>query len=714
MGAQTEEGYSLGSALHMSTLEQALEGRYGLPLCLNPETKLKRMNFGPEMYSPQESLVYSYRKSLNGFAAWITGKEQKKLVGMRGVVSVFPSKKHQPQTSRSWDFLGFPTKVERVPEVESNIIIGVIDFGIWPESLSFSASGIGPPPSKWKGTCQNFTCNNKIIGAKFYNADGNFTGEEKSPRDTNGHGTHTASILAGREVEDISFLGIAKGTVRGAVPSARIAVYKVCFQQECLDHDILAGFDDAIADGVDIISISLSLFIQPLTFSEDSIAIGAFHAMQKGILVSACAGNYGPRLKTLRNDAPWILTAGASTIDRQIISKGLGVNGFVTTSTLTPLIYGGNATISTVDDSSRCVLGSLDKKLVEGKIVICGELSDARGPLEAGAQGTIMVTNITQDDAGSYPLSATVISNIPDLLRIALYLSTTSNPTAIIHQGEAAYDSNAPSVASFSSGGPSTITPLILKPDIIAPGIDILAAWSPKGSISAISGDRRSVAYNIISGTSMACPHVTGAAAYVKTNHPAWSPAALKSALMTTASPTKNVDPSQREFSYGAGQINPVKAVDPGLVYDTSENDYVEMLCNINYSVDALKAITGRNVTCGQVEGDESLLNYPSMISYVNTKQPFHKYFPRKVTNVGSASSTYKAIISEQPQLNITVTPSILTFKSMNEQQNFAVNITGGVFETNAVVSASLTWSDGVHSVRSPIVVLVEVQRNFH
>ncbi|KAF9586993.1 hypothetical protein IFM89_039787 [Coptis chinensis] len=128
--------------------------------------------------------------------------------------------------------------------------------------------------------------------------------------------------------------------------------------------------------------------LQPVTFLEDSIAIGAFHAMQKGIL-------------------------------------GLGVNDFVTTSTLTPLIFGGNATISTVDDGSRCVLGSLDKKLVEGKIVLQGELSDARGPLEAGAQGTVMATNITQDDAGSYLLPATVISNIPDLLRIALYLRTT-------------------------------------------------------------------------------------------------------------------------------------------------------------------------------------------------------------------------------------------------------------------------------------------------
>ncbi|KAF9626558.1 hypothetical protein IFM89_035173 [Coptis chinensis] len=359
--------------------------------------------------------------------------------------------------------------------------------------------------------------------------------------------------------------------------------------------------------------------------------------------------------------------------------------------------------------SSRCVPGSLDKKLVEGKIVVCGAVNGTRGAFEAGALGAVVVTNKTQEIAFSFPLPATVISNNPDRSKILIYLNTTSDPTAIIYQGEAAYDSSAPSVASFSSRGPSTVTPLILKPDISAPGVGILAAWSPKGLFSNVKGDKRSVTYNIKSGTSMGCPHVTGAAIYVKTYHPKWSPAAIKSALMTTASPMKNVDPTRGEFAYGAGQVNPVKAVDPGLVYDISENDYVEMLCNKHYSVDALKVITGRNVTCGQVEGDESLLNYPSMTSYVNTKQPFHKYFPRKVTNVGSACSTYKAIISEQPQLNITVTPSIQSFKSMNEQQDFAVNITGGVFETNAVVSTSLTWSDGVHSVRSSIVVLVEV-----
>ncbi|KAF9597724.1 hypothetical protein IFM89_021211 [Coptis chinensis] len=175
---------------------------------------------------------------------------------------------------------------------------------------------------------------------------------------------------------------------------------------------------------------------------------------------------------------------------------------------------------------------------------------------------------------------------------------TCSDPTAIINQGEAAYDSNAPSVASFSSRDHSTIMPLILK-DIKAPGVHILQLG---------------------------------------------------------------------EFAYGAGQIDPVHAVDPGLVYDTLENDYVEMLI-CNRILTGRK--TGKNVTCGQVKGDEALLNYPSMTSYDDVKQPFHKFFPRNVTNVGSATSTYKATISEKPVLNITVTPSILTFKTLNGQQDF-------------------------------------------
>ncbi|KAM1815206.1 hypothetical protein ACFX11_028782 [Malus domestica] len=241
-----------------------------------------------ESSSASNLLVRSYKRSFNGFAAKLTDRERERLAKMKEVVSVFPSTTYKLQTTRSWEFLGFNEKLKRNPTVESNVIVGVIDTGIWPESESFSDEGFGPAPKKWKGVCKggkNFTCNNKIIGARFYVGS--------SARDEIGHGTHTASTVAGTPVKGVSFYGLAHGTATGGVPSARIAEYKVCGSDECATDKILAAFDDAIADGVDIITISIGNSIV-VPFDQDPIAIGAFHALEKGILTSQSAGNDGP------------------------------------------------------------------------------------------------------------------------------------------------------------------------------------------------------------------------------------------------------------------------------------------------------------------------------------------------------------------------------------------------------------------------------------
>ncbi|RZC71507.1 hypothetical protein C5167_034707 [Papaver somniferum] len=232
---------------------------------------------------------------------------------------------------------------KRVHTVESDTIVGVIDSGIWPESASFSDEGFGPPPKKWKGVCaggQNFTCNKvyaKEVGDSF-----------PSARDIKGHGTHTASIAAGNMIKDASFYDVSKGTARGAVPSARIAVYKVCrsrLEDECYSHDILAGFDDAIADGVDILSLSMRSW-PPTVFYEDPYAIGAFHAIEKDILTSQGAGNTGSS-QTVLSTAPWMFTVGATITDRHLVTKvvlgngktlvGNGVNAFNLNGTKFPL-----------------------------------------------------------------------------------------------------------------------------------------------------------------------------------------------------------------------------------------------------------------------------------------------------------------------------------------------------------------------------------------
>ncbi|RZC64169.1 hypothetical protein C5167_025939 [Papaver somniferum] len=605
--------------------------------------------------SVQDTLVHSYKRSFNGFSAKLTEKEVQKLSGMEGIVSIFPNRIYELQTTRSWDFVGLPENVKRMPTVESDTIVGVIDSGIWPESEMFSDYGFGPPPMKWKGVCDgghNLTCNNKLIGARYYES---VLTTEGSARDTQGHGTHTASTAAGNIVKGVSFYEIANGNARGAVPSARIAAYKVCFSDGCASNAILAGFDDAIADGVDIISVSLGS--DPVGFDFDPVAIGSFHAMQKGILTSHSVGNNGPDLQTVGSNAPWLLSVAASSTDRQVMDKivlgngktfqGLGVNGFMLKGTQFPLLYGDN--VSTICDTlaaKHCEEGCLDKELVKGKIVICDSAKADSETFTSGALGTILVSD--------------------------------------------------PSQAWFDMS----------PPDISAPGVDILAAFSPAANPSSVTGDTRSVKYSILSGTSMACPHVTGAAAYVKTYHPDWSPSAIKSALMTTAFSMNNTKYSDAEFAYGSGQIDPVKALNPGLVYDAHADDYVQFLCGMGYDSSKVKLITNSTCPGGRTTPDQSKnLNYPSFGAHVEVGKKINLKFARTVTNVGTTSSTYKVKITSDDRITVAVEPQVLSFKSFNEEQSFVVSVAGDGLGLDEMATASLVWSDEVHIVRSPIVL---------
>ncbi|XP_042506543.1 subtilisin-like protease SBT4.3 [Macadamia integrifolia] len=690
MGAISKgEEYSLTSQ-HLSMLEEVLEDSY-----------------------IADNFVRSYRRSFNGFAVKLNEQEKQKLASKEGVVSVFPSRTLQLHTTRSWDFIGLSTAVKRIPKSESDVIVGVLDSGIWPESESFDDEGFGPPPKKWKGVCKggnNFTCNNKLIGARFYSG-------ENSVRDIEGHGTHTASTIAGNLVSNASFYGVAQGNARGGVPSARIAAYKVCSPNGCTDSDILAAFDDAIADGVDIISISIvgSTYID---FDSESIAIGAFHAMQKDILTSQSAGNSGPVRQTTTSVAPWILSVAASNTDRHIIDKvvlgdgkvlkGSSINSFTSNGTKHPLVYGKD--VASADCDERLARGCIcfDSDLVKGKILLCDQLTKGEEAKSAGALGTVMSADEYNDFSFTYPLPATHL-NTQTAEQVKTYINSTKNPTANILKSEAENDSSAPTVASFSSRGPNGVTPDILKPDISAPGVDILAAFSLLGSPSGTPIDERKVKFSILSGTSMSCPHATGAAAYVKSFHPNWSPSAIKSALMTTARPMNATRNPDAEFAYGAGHINPVKAINPGLVYEILNDDYIKFLCNIGWDTKRVRIVSGDNSSCPQgTKGTPLDLNYPSMTAHLQQHdKPFAINFTRTVKNVGSANSTYKtSVITSHSNIKISVEPSVLSFKSLNEDKSFVVTVSGSKLDTQtSMVAASLQWSDGTHTVRSPIVV---------
>ncbi|MBA0600537.1 hypothetical protein Gorai_006721, partial [Gossypium raimondii] len=280
------------------------------------------------------------------------------------------------------------------------------------------------------------------------------------------------------------------------------------------------------------------------------------------------------------------------------------------------------------------------------------------------------------------------------------------NPTATIFKTSQDNNQFAPFVVSFSSRGPNPITTDILKPDLTAPGVDILAAWSEASTVT--EDDTRRTRYNIISGTSMSCPHGTGAAAYVKSFHPTWSPAAIRSALMTTAIPMTSNNNIEGEHAYGAGHINPLQATDPGLVYDAGEIDYVKFLCGQGYTIANIQLISGNSSSCSEeTDGTVWDLNYPSFALSSTPGKSITRVFHRTVTNVGSAVSNYRAVVNAPPGLIIQVQPSVLSFEYVGQQQSFVVTV--GAELGNSMISGSLIWDDGVHQVKSPIVAYASI-----
>ncbi|KAF8404920.1 hypothetical protein HHK36_009815 [Tetracentron sinense] len=701
--------------------------------------------------SDRAEMLYTYNNVIDGFSTRLTPEEAESLDSRPGVLAVFPEERYELQTTRTPEFLGLRNSAGLVPEPDSvsGLIIGVLDTGVWPESKSFDDSGLGPVPSNWKGECEigkNFNasnCNRKLIGARFFSkgyeeAYGPIdeTRESRSPRDDDGHGTHTSTTAAGSVVDGASLFGYAAGTAQGMATRARVATYKVCWIGGCLDSDILAGMDKALEDGVNILSISLGG--GDPRYYRNSVAIGAFMAMERGILVSCSAGNSGSRSFTLSNVAPWIITVGAGTLDRDFptyVSLGNGKNfsgvslysGKPLPDSLLPLVYAGNS--SNVTNGNLCITGTLIPEKIAGKIVLCdqGSGNSVRSGTvvkDAGGVGMIFANTVVRNKqiAQAHLLPATdVAPEVGNTIRD--YLFSEPNPTAtIVFGGTKVGIQPSPVVAAFSSRGPNLVTPEILKPDLIAPGVNILAGWSGSVGPSGLSVDTRRVEFNIISGTSMSCPHVSGLAALLKAAHPEWSPAAIRSALMTTAytaykSGEKIIDLATGKpstpFDHGAGHVDPVAALDPGLVYDIAINDYLSFLCASNYNQTQIKIIARSNFTCDMSKTySVTDLNYPSFAVFLQTASGegggglIVVNYTRTLTNVGSPTTYTASVSSETESVQIAIEPKSLSFGELNEKKTYTVTFTASSMPSRMTNFARLEWSDGKHNVGSPIAFI--------
>ncbi|KAL3514474.1 hypothetical protein ACH5RR_027191 [Cinchona calisaya] len=680
-------------------------------------------------------LLYTYDNVFHGFSAALSNSELEAVKKLPGFVSACSDKVGTLDTTHSTDFLSLNpvTGLWPASDYGKDVVIGVLDTGVWPESLSYKDDGLTEIPSRWKGKCDggydfnSSLCNKKLIGARYFNkgllaANPDEKGKKYSARDHDGHGTHTSSTAAGNYVEDVSFFGYAKGTARGVAPRARLAIYKASFRSGRYASDVLAALDQAVADGVDVISISMGF--NSIPFYEDPIAIASFAAIEKGVFVSTSAGNSGATPRRLHNGIPWVLTVAAGSMDRSFggsitLGNGLTIHGWslfpakavVRDSTL---IY--NKTIA------ACNSTELLSELPGGSTIICDYNTysfDVDTQIfyvsQSNIGAAIFITSVYFYDESTFQYPGVIIT--PDkAAKVINYASKDVNPTVTINfQHTFLGQKPAPKLAEYSRLGPSPTYRGIVKPDIMAPGTLVLAAWIPNAAVSRIGNNihlSNSDDFNLISGTSMACPHAAGIAALLKGAHPEWSPAAIRSAMITTANPFDNtgnpiqfvdIDAAASPLAIGGGQVDPNSALDPGLIYDATAQDYIELLCSINYTREQIFTITRSSYNCSKTYSD---LNHPSfMFLYPSGTNVSSQTFKRTVTNVGDGAATYKAKVIAPKGSVITVYPKTLVFRHKYDKQSYSLTIHYVEDENNQVSIGSVIWveDNGNHRVRSPI-----------
>uniref|UniRef100_A0A6N2MKM6 Inhibitor I9 domain-containing protein n=1 Tax=Salix viminalis TaxID=40686 RepID=A0A6N2MKM6_SALVM len=619
--------------------------------------------------SESADMLYTYSSIIHGFSTRLTQEEAELLGKQSGILSVLPETIYKLHTTHSPEFLGLGSSDSVVPASASSseVIVGVLDTGVWPEIKSFDDTGLGPVPSTWKGTCEagkNFnssSCNRKLIGAQYFSkgyeaAFGPIdeTMESKSPRDDDGHGTHTATTAAGSAVSGASLFGYAFGTARGMAPQARVAAYKVCWLGGCFSSDILAGMEKAVADGVNVISMSIGGGISD--YNRDTVAIGAFRAVAQGILVSCSAGNSGPSPGSLTNVAPWITTVGAGTLDRDFpayVSLGNGKNysgislysGKPLSDSLVPLVYAGNVSNSTKRQPLHDRNSGSNSRVQKGLVV---KDSGALGMILANTElyGEELVA-----DAHVLPTS-TVGQRAADAIKN--YAFTDPKPTATIASGGTKLGVEpSPVLAAFSSRGPNLVTPEVLKPDLIAPGVNILAGWTGAAGPSGLTRDTRHRTSRAHQGCS---PGLERGSHQVRSHDHSLRDIQERGKHIRVATGQPSTP-----FDFGAGHVNPMAALDPGLVYEPLSTITSASFPTLNKSRTRTSLATrARNTVLGD-------LNYPSFSVPLETASgkgggagvTSTVKYTRTLTNVG-APATYKLSMTSKTQsVKISVEPGV-------------------------------------------------------
>jgi subtilisin family serine protease len=735
------------------------------------------------------SKMYSYRYSLNGFAAELTAAQASQLAQRDEVERIWADTDQQVNTNNSAIFLGLEDQTGGLRADlglrGENVVVGVIDSGVAPNHPSLldteeripsacrshwaEASWLGvwlcgsyrrnpptelvyEPPIGFSGACQagdGFppdACDNKVVGARYY-LDGFLVrhaldpNEFRSPKDADGHGTHVATIVAGNAV-DASLLGTRVARISGIAPRARVAIYKACWlkpgdtRATCATSDLTRAIDDAVADGVDLINYSVGSLETDLTAPDDLAILNAFDA---GVLTVVAAGNDGPSLDTVGSpsSAPWVLTTAASTQSGEFFDTAIEITApsdlaeavAMREASFTPALeedaieaplvtaadgqgaISGGATGST-RDACQPLTNAAD---IDGNIALierggCEFEVKIANAEDAGAIAVVVYNNdgpplAMNGDAGSVGIPAVMIGSADGQVlvdRIAADAedddeeSAEETVTAKLARGIfVALSADGNVVADFSSRGPSLSDANFVKPDVTAPGVDILAGHTP-----AVANGLRGENYQYLSGTSQAAPEVAGVAALLKEAHPEWSPATLKSALMTSSYPgvlREDGEPADA-FDMGAGHIDANRAVAPGLVYDNDFRDHAAYLCGLHDR-------PFPDADCNALEA----AGYPSAATDLNLPSiGIAKFISgdtirRRVTNVGPPAS-FSVEVTPPPNVDLYVEPPTLSLGT-GQTAEYTVRFVDQGTDLDAWNFGELAWFNETQRVVSPIAV---------
>jgi hypothetical protein len=608
------------------------------------EARANAISASVEQAVPAATIGEAVNTVYGGVPAVVPANSVHNLLQVPGVAAVQRDTLNQPQDDNT-SFIGatnvWPT-LGGQDNAGSNVVVGVIDTGVWPESPFFIARPSEPAPPKPLGSYRcdfgdgtdvahlgpTFACNNKLIGAynftQTYMASVGSDGQEFcnnatgqcSARDSEGHGTHTSSTAAGDRVDSAVLYGVDRGPVSGIAPGAHVIMYRVCLVKGCFSSDSVNAVQQAIADGVNVINFSISGGAQPYS---DPVELAFLDATNAGISVNASAGNSGPGAGTSDHGGPWVTTVGASTGPRAFTSTlHLTADGGATFDmpgvTLTNGISSPTPVVlaqSLPGEDAFCQ-STLAPGTATGKIVMCerginGRIDKGRRVLAGGAAGMILYNAIKQDTETDNHYLPTIHVDGPSTALLA-FVNGHTNVQAAWAQGSPT-PAQPDVMATFSSRGP---TGDWIKPDVTAPGIQVLAGMTPQPDQTTADNGPPGNLFQAIAGTSMSSPHAAGVSALVKAAHPSWTPEEIKSALMTSSLQSvvkeDGVTPAS-VFDDGAGSIRADRAVNPTLIFNETYADFVAAGSDTLHRIDLNLASIDATTMSGSITTHRTAIN---------------------------------------------------------------------------------------------------------